>query len=71
MNIKLLTQRQRQVIDALIEHGTEKGAAKALGIARSTLSESLQTSRRRAYAKTTWQLVAGHAVAKAQEEVAA
>jgi len=38
---ELLTDRQKEIIDTLLIHGTQENAAKVLSISRSTLANSL------------------------------
>lgn len=42
------TGRQRQIVEAVIEHGNQRNAAKALGVQDSSVSRALELARRKA-----------------------
>lgn len=65
MTIQLLTARQCQVIEALIETGSEKGAGRKLGIAARSIGESLRLSRGRTGTKSSLQLAVKYVLCKA------
>lgn len=51
-----LTPRQRQTVEAMMIHGTLKGAAKALGVQENSVKKALQSARVKAGATSTLQL---------------
>lgn len=53
-----LNARERQAIESYAEHGTFKGAARAMGLSEYTISDYLKTARLKANAHETVVLVA-------------
>jgi hypothetical protein len=46
--LEFTTDRQREVLEALIEHGSQRKAAKALGIMHSAVGKALRAAKRKA-----------------------
>lgn len=51
-----LTRRQAAVVDAMLKHGTQKGAARALAIQENSVKKALQLARKKAGGVSTLQL---------------
>lgn len=52
-----LTRAERQALQAVLEHGTAKGAASALGKSKRTVEHQLESARQRLNVQTTIEVV--------------